>query len=68
MTERKEIKHTYAIRFKPSMVKRLDAYCKKQGRDRSNMVEHFINLCLEKRVADWDLLVSTIKGIKDENE
>jgi predicted DNA-binding protein len=66
MTERKEIKHTYAIRFRPSMVKKLDAYCKKQGRDRSNMVEHMINLCLEKRVDDWDWLVEQLKDKSNE--
>jgi predicted DNA-binding protein len=66
MTERKEIKHTYAIRFRPSMVKKLDAYCKKQGRDRSNMVEHMINLCLEKRVDDWDWLVEQLKDKANE--
>jgi len=56
--KKKETKKTYAVRIRPSVVARLDKVAESVNRDRSNMIEHIVNLYLANGVEDW-------KGLKE---
>lgn len=57
---KRETKKTYAVRIRPSVVARLDKVAESVHRDRSNMIEHIVNLYLANGVEDWKSLKELI--------